>query len=434
MTTTNKKGSQQFKKYVVFTLMAAVCAAAIWFIFAPSDADKAKQEQGLNSELPDPRKDGIISDKRDAYEQESLRQKQQERMRSLQEYDFSSAENTPDYNDERYVKMAPVPVDYDGGDNRNTSARQSSINGSASAYRDLNRSLGSFYETPKEDKEREELMQKVEQLQAQLDEGNNRQSSIDEQVALMEKSYELAARYLPQSDKNAPFGQPQQPAIVALDKPTPTSSNGKTRVAPVEQIRSQVVSTLLQPMSDSAFIADYSQERNIGFHTVSAQVVKVSKNTIGAVVHGTQTIADGQAVRLRLSEPIKAGDVVVPENTVVTGVGKIVGERLDILLTSVEYGGKVLTVELFVYDTDGQRGIFIPSSMEQSALKEIAANMGGSLGSTISLSQQSAGEQLLTDLGRGAIQGTSQYLSKKLRQIKVTLKAGYRLMLLPNEQ
>lgn len=118
MTTTNKKGSQQFKKYVVFTLMAAVCAAAIWFIFAPSDADKAKQEQGLNSELPDPRKDGIISDKRDAYEQESLRQKQQERMRSLQEYDFSSAENTPDYNDERYVKMAPVPVDYDGGENR----------------------------------------------------------------------------------------------------------------------------------------------------------------------------------------------------------------------------------------------------------------------------------------------------------------------------
>lgn len=118
MTTTNKTGSQQFKKYVVFTLMAAVCAAAIWFIFAPSDADKAKQEQGLNSELPDPRKDGIISDKRDAYEQESLRQKQQERMRSLQEYDFSSAENTPDYNDERYVKMAPVPVDYDGGENR----------------------------------------------------------------------------------------------------------------------------------------------------------------------------------------------------------------------------------------------------------------------------------------------------------------------------
>lgn len=415
--------------------MAAVCAAAIWFIFAPSDADKAKQEQGLNSELPDPRKDGIISDKRDAYEQESLRQKQQERMRSLQEYDFSSAENTPDYNDERYVKMAPVPVDYDGGDNRTAPARQSSINGSASAYRDLSRSLGSFYETPKEDKEREELMQKVEQLQAQLDDGNNRQSSIDEQVALMEKSYELAARYLPQSDKNAPFGQPQQPAITTSDKPTSAiSSNGKTRVAPVEQIRSQVVSALMQPFSDSAFVADYSQERNIGFHTVSTQVVKVSKNTIGAVVHGTQTIADGQAVRLRLSEPIKAGDVVVPENTVVTGVGKIVGERLDILLTSVEYGGKVLTVELFVYDTDGQRGIFIPSSMEQSALKEIAANMGGSLGSTISLSQQSAGEQLLTDLGRGAIQGTSQYLSKKLRQIKVTLKAGYRLMLLPNEQ
>ncbi len=69
--------------------------------------------------------------------------------------------------------------------------------------------------------------------------------------------------------------------------------------------------------------------------------------------------------------------------------------------------------------------------MEIEAFKEIAGNMGSGLGSTINLNQQSAGEQLLTDMGRGVIQGTSQYISKKARQVKVTLKAGYRLFLLP---
>ena len=74
-------------------------------------------------------------------------------------------------------------------------------------------------------------------------------------------------------------------------------------------------------------------------------------------------------------------------------------------------------------------GIFIPGSMEMSAIKEVAANMGAGLGSSINISQQSAGDQLLTDLGKGAIQGTSQYIAKKMRIIKVHLKAGYNLML-----
>ena len=71
--------------------------------------------------------------------------------------------------------------------------------------------------------------------------------------------------------------------------------------------------------------------------------------------------------------------------------------------------------------------------MEIAAFKEITGNLGSNLGTTINLNQQSAGEQLLTDLGRGAIQGTSQYIGKKAREVKVTLKAGYRLFLLPGE-
>ncbi len=76
----------------------------------------------------------------------------------------------------------------------------------------MNRQLGSFYETPKEDKEKEELKRQVEELTARLDAKKNGAGSMDEQVALMEKSYELAAKYM-----NG--GQPGQVAQV-----TPTAA------------------------------------------------------------------------------------------------------------------------------------------------------------------------------------------------------------------
>lgn len=65
-----------------------------------------------------------------------------------------------------------------------------------------------------------------------------------------------------------------------------------------------------------------------------------------------------------------------------------------------------------------------------NAVKEIAANMGAGMGSSITITDD-AGSQLLSDLGRSAIQGVSQYVSKKMRSVKVTLKAGYSVLLLP---
>ena len=120
--------------------------------------------------------------------------------------------------------------------------------------------------------------------------------------------------------------------------------------------------------------------------------------------------------------------ISIPRNAVVVGTAKIQGERLDIGITSLEYDGTIIPVELAVYDTDGQPGIFIPNSMEMNAVREVAANMGGSLGSSINISTN-AGAQLASDLGKGLIQGTSQYIAKKMRTVKVHLKAGYKVML-----
>ena len=238
----------------------------------------------------------------------------------------------------------------------------------------------------------------------------------------MEKSYELAARY--QNGKgNA--GQTAQP------EGTETSAKADERsmkAEPVSGVRPAVVSALPQHMTDSAFIADYAGERNYGFHTAIGTAEASEKNTIAACVQGDQTITDGQTVKLRLLEPMRVSGRIIPRNTLLVGAARLQGERLGIGITSLEHGGSIIPVELEVYDSDGQAGIFIPGSMEIDAAKEIGANMGSSLGSSINISTD-AGAQLASDLGRGAIQGISQYISKRMRTIKVHLKSGYRVLL-----
>ena len=181
-------------------------------------------------------------------------------------------------------------------------------------------------------------------------------------------------------------------------------------------------------MSNAEFVASFSQERNRSFNTAVGVTTVSDRNTIPACVYGAQSVTDGQAVRLRLLEAMAVADRIIPHNAVVVGAAKIQGERLGIEITSLEHDGTVIPVELEVYDTDGQPGIFIPNSMEMNAVREVAANMGGSLGSSINISTN-AGAQLASDLGKGLIQGTSQYIAKKMRTVKVHLKAGYRVML-----
>ncbi len=138
---------------------------------------------------------------------------------------------------------------------------------------------------------------------------------------------------------------------------------------------------------------------------------------------------DGQNIRLRLLEPLQADQIVIPKNTLITGIASIQQERLDIKIVSIAYNGIILPVDLSVYDTDGQKGLASPNTLEMQSLTEGAANIGSGLGSSFTVNR-GAGSAIVSDLTRGVLQGGSQYLSKKLRTAKVSLKADYQVMLL----
>ena len=421
------KQMQQRKKLLVYPLMGLLFLGSMWLIFAPSDKkDEGGETVGaFNADIPLPENDGIIGDKRKAYEQAQLERKQADKVRSLQDFAFAADNGT----DEVEMELPDSEPEREPFRDYSGSSRGKGVNSSTVAYRDINRQLGTFYETPKVDAEKGELKRQVEELTARLDAQQGPAGGIDEQVALMEKSYELAAKYMGQNGQAGHGGAIVQ---VPVTGQSTGQGTGKPAVA-VQAARQQTVSGLQQPMSDAEFMRAYSQPRNYGFNTAVGSGYAMGKNTIRACIHQDQTIMDGQTVKLRLLEPLQAGSLVIPQNTLVSGTGKVQGERLDIVVSSIEYRGNLLPVELAVYDSDGIKGLCVPSSLEQEAAKEALANIGGGLGTSISFAQ-SAGQQIAMDLTRGVMQGGSQYLAKKFRTVKVHLKAGYELMLYAKQQ
>jgi conjugative transposon TraM protein len=407
---------QKRKKMLVYPLFFLIFAGVMWLIFAPSGDKDEKQPDGFNSELPIPKEDGIVGDKRTAYEQEALQNKQNEKMRSLQDFAYllGEEEKKAQVDTENQVAVA------DNYNYSNSSRNTPTIQSSAQAYQDVNKQLGAWYEEPvkkADDQEKLGTEARIQELERQLAE----KSETDRQLELIEKSYAIAAKYMPNAQGQvSPDGQQVQQVDIRQ----------KVVPKPVSQVHQSVVSLLAAPMDNDEFLEQYSQPRNMGFITAAGGEAVTDKNSIRASVYQTVTISNGKELQLRLQEPMRAGNILIPAGTVLTGSAKIGGERLQITITSIQYADNVIPVEMEVYDMDGMQGIFVPNSDEVTAMKEIAANMGTSMGSSITITDD-AGSQLAADLGRSLIQGTSQFFSKKMREVKVTLKAGYKVLLLP---
>lgn len=407
---------RRYMKFAVYPLFFLIFAGIVLLIYSPTEKEKAEaeKERGFNTEIPSPEESRMEGNKVSAYEREALSKKERGRkdtfleMSELFNRNKDRKDTIPSVDSGVNLELPSVPE---------TAQTHNPVRSSTSAYRDMNRSLTTIY-TPRETSREEELLRRIKELEKRQNMEPSQEQSLEEKMALMEKSYELAARY----------NGKQTPSVTPTD-----DRKDRTSVKPVKRIRQEVVSSLAQPVSDGDFIAGTSEERNTGFHTPVGRTPVSDRNTIAACVHGTQTVSDGQALRVRLLEAMAVDDRLIPKGTVLTGGTRIQGERMDVVITNVEYQGTVIPVELEVYDADGQQGILIPNSLEYDAVREIAAGMGGSMGSSISISTD-AGAQIASDLGKGVIQGVSQYITKKMSTVKVTLKAGHRLLLHSPEQ
>ena len=419
---TEEEKQRRNKMMVLGAAVIGIVFILFWLFSSLSSGgdENAKGRNGFNTEMPDADQGSSrIADKDKAYEMDGVKKNQQARH-DLGSYSMNETDSVS-VSDEMNLMATSTPKD-----NEVSPAKQK-VEQSAAACNELSQTLGSFYQ-PSGDAANEELKSRIAELEQKLAvQTTTNNSTVDDQMALMEKSYQLAAKYMPTIQN----GDGQMTYAGAGEQSSSGSQQGKKRkVSPVQQVTKTVVSALggqcMDDEDDGAFTFQ-------SFNTAVGSGGSVSrKNTISASVYGYQTVTDGQTVRLRLLEPMAVDERIIPKGAIIVGATKIQGERLNITITSIENGKTIIPVELSVYDTDGQQGIFIPNSMEVSAAKEVAANMGGSMGSSINISSD-AKAQLVSDIGKGLIQGTSQYVAKKMRTIKVHLKAGYQVLLYQKE-
>ena len=414
----DNKQKEQLKKGLVFGGLGLLFALSMWCIFAPSDKDKSAAQQGLNDSIPQATTEQLTGNKLKAYELgDKSRQDEQtrEEMGRLSDY-FDS--NTAPSESERAEAAAST----------------AKIESSMHRYEENNRLLNSFYAPDPNEQEREALRSELDNLKKELAAKNeNEDAEGKRQLALMEKSYQMAAKYLPQSSSTTnaahAFTPAKEKGTLETSATKQASSTSSLPVMEVLAERKQVVSSLNQPMSDVYFMEEYGKKaRNMGFHSLTSTAVPTVRNTLKVVVDRTTVLKEGDNVVLRLLESAKVQGLHIPRQSRLIARAKIEGNRLHLLVKSIEVEGRIIAVKLSAYDTDGQEGVFIPGSEDVNALKEVGANIGGSMGTSFTFAS-SAKDQIISEAARGVMQGASQLLQKKLRTVKVTLKGGYRLFL-----
>ena len=419
---TEEEKQKRNKMMVLGVAVIGIVAIFYWLCtsLTGNDDGNVKGRNGFNTEMPDADQGSSrIADKDKAYEMDGVKKNQQARH-DLGSYTIGESDSVK-VGDEMSLMATSVPK------NDETTPAKQKVQQSAEACNALSQTLGSFYQ-PSGDAANEELQKRISELEQKLSsQTTSGSSNVDDQLALMEKSYQLAAKYMPTAQNS----DGQVTYAGAGEQSSSGSQQGKKRkVSPVQQVTKTVVSALGGQCMDDEDADGFTFQ---SFNTAVGSGGGVTrKNTISASVYGYQTVTDGQTVRLRLLEPMAVEERIIPKGSIIVGATKIQGERLCINITSIENGRMIIPVELSVYDTDGQEGIFIPNSMEVSTAKEVAANMGGSMGSSINISSD-AKAQLASDIGKGLIQGTSQYVAKKMRTVKVHLKAGYQVLLYQKE-
>lgn len=146
-------------------------------------------------------------------------------------------------------------------------------------------------------------------------------------------------------------------------------------------------------------------------------------NAVEAMVHETQTLVNGSIVKIRLVHDVFINGVLIPRNSFVFGTASLKGERLEIKISTIQYQNSIFPVELSVFDLDGIKGIYIPGTINRDAAKASADRSMQSIG--LSGVSDSWGAQAA---GMG-VEAAKTLLSKKVKLIKVAVKAGYKVLL-----
>ncbi len=137
----------------------------------------------------------------------------------------------------------------------------------------------------------------------------------------------------------------------------------------------------------------------------------------------SEKVRSGQRITLRLLEDLIIGNTHIPRNTHLQGVCTI-SDRMEISLTSLDMGGRILSFSFEAYDTDGMKGIYC-SDLSQDA--QTVTERGIS----------TASSALNSRLGRTARDVASvgaSIIRNKTGEVTVSIPSGYTFYIMEKRQ
>ncbi len=148
-----------------------------------------------------------------------------------------------------------------------------------------------------------------------------------------------------------------------------------------------------------------------------------ASNAIPAAIPEDQTLVAGATIALRLTEATQLGRIRLPKDQWVYGVVSIDNDRMLITIHSIRQEHSIYSTDLQVYDMDGLPGIHIPGTLNREVAKQSADQGIG--GINLSAIDPSIGAQA----ANAGIQATKSLLSRKVKLIRISVRAGYQVLL-----
>ncbi|WPR73321.1 conjugative transposon protein TraM [Algoriphagus sp. NG3] len=192
-----------------------------------------------------------------------------------------------------------------------------------------------------------------------------------------------------------------------------------------------VISTVSNPQSTSLdnpapVFQNKSPTQNGFFGLESNAPTPNVSQSIQAIIHEEQTLVSGETVKLRLTQETTIAGVIIPKDQLVYGIASLNGDRLKISIRNIRVADAIIPVDLRIHDADGMEGIRIPGSIPQQVSTQSGSQTLQGLGFS---SFDNSLEAQATSAG---IETAKSFLSKKIRQVKVNLKAGYQVWIVEN--
>jgi conjugative transposon TraM protein len=281
----------------------------------------------------------------------------------------------------------------------------------------------------------EKLMQKLSQLQTQINQpentGNEKvnesYSNADDEFSQQVNRLETMMQGMNENGSEDPeMKQLGNTLDKILDIQHPERIKDKLKEKSLQQ-KEVVFAVSTQPVENNIGLLDTSKKKhlsNVGFYsTENKNATEETVNAIEAIIPENQILVNGAVIKLRLLTDIYINGVLIPKNNLLSAITSLNDERLEAEVTAIRFNNSLFPVKLEVYDLDGLPGIYIPGAITRDVAKQSADN-------GLQLMELTAVDPTLKAQAAAAgINTVKSLLSKKVKQVKVMVKAGYKVLL-----